>query len=556
MEDREVTDIYDVVVLGSGAAGLTAAFTAAHGGAKVAIFEKNDKLGGTTAWSGGHLWVPNNGLPGSAAGDSEEEAMTYLLSLGRGVLDEHLARALVHNGRTMVEFLNEKAETEFFVTEEFPDYHPSNVGGRPGGGRTIEVAIFPFDELGEWADKVTMSPYLPPYLTMSESPLGATVPKPPSEEEIARRAIRQERGSGQGLVGRLLRANLREGVDLFLEHRAASFIVEAGRVIGVTLSTPDGEKRVLARKGVVLATGGFEWNDELKRTFLRGALTHPVSIPTNEGDGLIMAMKIGAALQNMREAWWSPVAALPEGMNSMNRMMINADRTRPRSIIVNKKGRRFTNEAASYNAIGGAFHQEEVTAFEYANLPSWLVFDHEYFRRFGSAGRQLASLAGEAPPWLVTADSLPELADKLGIPGDELVKTVDRWNENVRAKYDPDFHRGESAHDLWWGDPLAKGAIEGTLGEIDTAPYYALRLEIGSLGTKGGPKVDVDARVIDLDGNPIIGLYAAGNVSSPTGMAYAGAGGTLGPGMTAGYLAGTHVAQLEPALLDATLDAI
>jgi 3-oxosteroid 1-dehydrogenase len=554
MEERKVTETFDVVVLGSGASGLTAAFTAAHNGASVGVFEKNDKLGGTSAWSGGHLWIPNNGLPGSAEGDSEEEAMTYMMSLGRGVLDEALARSLVHNGPEMVRFLNENAHTEFFVTEDFPDYHPSNAGGRPGGGRTIEVAIFPFAELGEWADKVTMSPYLAPYLTMSETPLGATVPKPPSAEEIERRAIRQERGSGQGLVGRLLRANLEAGVDLHLEHRAKRFIVEESRVVGVVFDTPEGEKTVLARKGVVLATGGFEWNEELKRTFLRGALTHPVSIPTNEGDGLIMAMRIGAALQNMREAWWSPVAELPEGMNSMNRMMINADRTRPRSIIVNKKGRRFTNEAASYNAIGGAFHQEEVTSFEYANLPSWLIFDNEYFRKFGSAGRKLD--AGEAN-WLTKADSLEELAEKLGVPGDELVSTVERWNANVAAGSDPDFHRGESAHDLWWGDPLAKGTIEGTLGAIDTAPYYALRLEIGSLGTKGGPKVDTSARVIDLDGTPIAGLYAVGNVSSPTGMAYAGAGGTLGPGMTAGYIAGQHVAALDPvATSDAVLEQV
>ncbi|HWL78005.1 FAD-dependent oxidoreductase [Microbacterium sp.] len=540
-----MSEAFDVIVLGSGAAGLTAAFTAADHGASVAVFEKNDELGGTSAWSGGHIWVPNNPYgPQLGIEDSEDDAMTYMRSLGRGVLDEDLARTYIHVGPEMLSYLDDRAGTEFFITVGFPDYHAANPGGRPEGGRTVEVPLFSFDELGEWKDKVTTSPYLAPYLTMSETPLGATVPHPPSPEEIERRNAHNERGSGQALVGRLLRANLRAGTQLRLSHRATRLLTEDGRVIGVEFATPDGTARAYARRGVVLATGGFEWNEELKRAFLRGPLTHPVSIPSNEGDGLIMAMRVGAALQNMREAWWSPVAVLPEGINRMNRMMINADRTRPRSIMVNRMGRRFTNEAASYNAVGGAFHQEDVTAFDYANLPCWLVFDEEYFRRFGSIGRQLGA---EEPRWLIRADTLDDLAEKLGVPADELNRTVARWNENVARGVDPDFHRGESAHDLWWGDPYAKGRIEGTLGPIDTAPYYALPLTIGALGTKGGPKVDTEARVIDLDGEPIPGLYAAGNVSSPTGMAYAGAGGTLGPAMTFGYIAGRGVARHEPA---------
>lgn len=544
---------FDVIVLGSGAAGLTAAFTAAKSGSSVAVFEKSDLLGGTTAWSGGHVWVPNNPYAkGSGVEDSEAEALTYLRSLSRGVLDDQLAQTYIRRGPEMLRFLDENAETEFFVTVGFPDYHAANPGGKPEGGRTVEVPLFSFDELGYWKDKVTTSPYLPAYLTMSEGPLGATVPQPPSAEEIDRRNAANERGSGQGLVGRLLRANLRTGTQLHVSHRAKELIREGGRIAGVVFDTPDGEVRAFARKGVVLATGGFEWNDELKRTFLRGVLTHPVSVPTNEGDGLVMAMKIGAALQNMREAWWSPVAVLPEGINRMNRMMINADRTRPRSIMINRKGRRFTNEAASYNAVGGAFHQEDVTAFDYANLPCWLIFDQEYFRRFGSIGRKLGS---EEPRWLISAPTLDELAGKLGVPGDELARTVSRWNANVAEGADPDFHRGESAHDLWWGDPYAKGTIAGTLGPIDEGPFHALPLTIGSLGTKGGPKIDTRARVIDLDGLPIAGLYAAGNVSSPTGMAYGGAGGTLGPAMTFGYIAGADVAASAPVDIDVDPDA-
>jgi succinate dehydrogenase/fumarate reductase flavoprotein subunit len=243
----------------------------------------------------------------------------------------------------------------------------------------------------------------------------------------------------------------------------------------------------------------------------------------------------------MREAWWMPAADLPEGVNAMNRCMINADRTRPRSIMVNRHGRRFTNEAANYNAFGGAFHQEDVAAFEYANLPSWLVFDQEYLRRYGTVGPYPPS--EEPPAWLESYPTLQALADDLGIPGEELQRTVETWNKYVAEGHDPDFHRGESAHDRWWGDPAYKGDKRGTLGPIDEPPYYAIRVESGALGTKGGPRVDPDARVLDLDGDVLEGLYAAGNaMGSPFGATYGGAGGTLGPAMVFGYIAGLHAA--------------
>jgi len=532
----------DVVVLGSGAAGLTAAFTAAAHGASVAVFEKADLLGGTSAWSGGHVWIPVNPHQHEAGvQDSEEEAFAYLMSLSRGLLDEDMVRTFLRAGPEMVRFLDDKAGTEFFVAEGFPDYHPEHPGGKPGGGRTIETPLFPFDELGEWADRVSPSPYLPPHLAMREAPLGSAVPQPPPAEEVARRRLRNERGMGQGLVGRLLKACLALGVELATDHRATELIMTDGVVTGAVFATPDGSREVRARRGVVLATGGFEWNEDYKKAFLRGPLTHPVTMPTSEGDGLRIALKAGAALGNMREAWWSPVAVLPEGLNPMNRQMLNADRTRPRSIIVNRRGVRFTNEAANYNAFGGAFHAEDVTRFDYANLPCWLIFDHEYLRRYGTVGQYPPS--DEAPPWLTAAPSLAKLAEVLGIPGGALTETVERWNRQAAQGRDPEFGRGESAHDLWWGDPYRKGSIEATLGPLDAPPFYAVELKSGSLGTKGGPRTDTDARVLDLDGKPIPGLYAAGNVmASPFGMTYGGAGGTLAPAMTFGYLAGRHVA--------------
>jgi 3-oxosteroid 1-dehydrogenase len=541
-------ETFDVVVLGSGAAGLTAAITAAEGGADVALFEKSDQVGGTSAWSGGHVWIPNHPYMSSVgATDSPEQALTYIMSLSRGLIEERLARAFIDAGPEMVRFLDSRTPTQFYAVGDFPDYHPENPGGLPGGGRTIECPLFPFDELGAWASRVTPSPYFASlHITMSETPLGSAVPAVPSREERRRRAIRDELGLGQALVGRLLRGCLDRGIEPRTSARARQLRLRDGRVTGVVLETPGGLIEVSARRGVILATGGFEWNEEFKRAFVRGPLTHPVSPRSNTGDGLYMAMKAGAMLGNMREAWWVPVVELPTGINAMDRVLLAGDRSRPRTIMINKHGRRFSNEAANYNAFGGAFHEEDVTRFEYANLPCWMVFDQEYLRRYGVLA---VHPPGETPPdWTISAPTLRELAIQLDVPADDLEDTVSRWNKHVAAGHDPDYGRGESAHDRWWGDPSWKHEKRATLGPLDEPPFYALPVKSGALGTKGGPRVDPDARVVDLDGQAIPGLYAAGNVmASPFAMTYGGPGGTLGPAMVFGYLAGRHTTASTPA---------
>jgi hypothetical protein len=219
---------------------------------------------------------------------------------------------------------------------------------------------------------------------------------------------------------------------------------------------------------------------------------------------------------------------------------VTCERTFPRSIMVNRAGQRFTNEAANYNAFGAAFHEIEVNRLEYRNLPCWLIFDSAYLERYGFGWD---SGPGQAPAWVTKAPSLEALAETLRIPSAALVKTVQRWNSMVAAGHDDDYCRGDSANDTWWGDPGMKGQRQGTLGPLDAAPFYAVEIVSSTLGTKGGPRTTIDAQVIDHDGNPIPGLYAAGNVmASPMGMTYGGAGGTLAPGMVFGYRAGRHAA--------------
>jgi 3-oxosteroid 1-dehydrogenase len=538
-----VTQELDLVVLGSGAAGLSAAVTAAAYGAEVGVFEKADLLGGTTAWSGGQVWVPNNPhMADVGATDTPEEALRYIMSLSHGLIDESLAAAYIASAPEMVRFFEERTPVQFYAVRGMPDYHPEFPGGKPAGGRTIECPLFPFTELGEWEHRVTVSPYMPGHLTMSETPLGAATPRPVSPDEVARRQAVNDRGCGQALTGRLLRACLDLEVALHTSAAGAELLIDDGRVVGVRIATDDGEIDVGARMGVVLATGGFEWNQEYVRAFLRGPMTHPVSMPTCDGDGLRMAMKAGAKLGNMREAWWIPASVVPESDNRTGRQLMSGPRCLPRSIMVNRHGRRFTNESANYNAFGGAFHVLDVAHFQYANLPCWMIFDGGYVDRFGFGARLAAP--GTVADWPVRADSLRELAEQLGIPAAELEATVERWNANVSAGHDPDHHRGESAHDLWWGDPRCKGRIEAALGPIEQAPFYAAEIKSGTLGTKGGPVTDTEARVIDIDGNVIEGLYAAGNtMASVFGMTYGGPGGTLGPAMTFGYLAGKHAGE-------------
>ena len=265
---------------------------------------------------------------------------------------------------------------------------------------------------------------------MSESSLGRKAPGGLPASELARRKIRDERGAGQALVGRLLKGCLDRGVVPQTSCRGVRLLIAGGEVTGVVVDGPDGTFEARARGGVVLATGGFEHDPHLVRTFLRGPLERAVSVPTNTGDALRMAMRAGADLATMREAWW--VATIDVDVPGRGRVpwQVNSERTRPHSIMVNDDGVRFTNEAANYNALGNAFHVVDVARFAYVNHPAWLVLDHHFASRYGLAGFRGA---GATPAWLTSAATVALLAAAIGVPAGALEETVARWNAHAAA---------------------------------------------------------------------------------------------------------------------------
>ena len=552
----------DVVVMGSGAAGLVAAITAADSGASVALVEKSDLIGGTTAMSGGIIWMPVNHLQAEAGiADSREQALAYLEALSLGQIDSDMAATLVDTGPEALRYLAERTPCQFHLIPGYPDYHPEHPGGLPGGGRSVDNALFSFSELGDWAACVR-NDRGPHPIMLTETPLGGATELPPAEI-LAARAKRHEFGMGLALVGALLRGLLDRGVEPVLQAPALRLVTEelpagssadgsdntgsdrtdsdrigtAVRVRGVELA--DG--RVIRSRAAIIATGGFEWNPELTAAFLRGPMTAPAGAPTNTGDGLTMAMQAGARLGNMSSAWWVPGVRVPgeESFGHQRTRLILLERTRPGSIMVNASGSRFTNEAGNYNAMGGAFHTFDPSGFCFPNLPCWLIFDHQHKLSYDVAG---VPPGPTTPSWMTRAETLDKLAAAISVPARQLEDTVAAFNADAAQGRDTEFGRGESAYDTFNGDQRIAG-VGATLGPLVTPPYYAVEIELGALGTNGGPKTDTRCRVLANTGGVIDGLYAAGNaMAAPTGLLYGGAGGTLGPAITTGYIAGRDAA--------------
>jgi len=541
---------FDVVVAGSGAAGMTAALTAADLGLSVVVIEKAGAFGGSTARSGGGIWAPGNAvLRAAGVTDTPGQARAYLAHVAGADVPASLREAFLEHGPGMLDLVLGQTPLRLAWVPGYADYYPEAPGGL-AGGRSVEPVPFDSRKLGAELGHLAR-PYLPSPVAITQAEyrwlsLGPRHPR--AVIAGARVAVRAARGRVRGRrvlsLGQALAAGLRagllaSGVPLWLGVAMTGLEVQDGRVTGVH-ATRDGESVLIrARRGVLIATGGFERNEEMRRRYQRepAGPQWTTGAPGNTGDGIRAGLEAGAAVGLMDDAWWGPSIPLPGGP-----YFCLAERSLPGCLLVNGAGQRFVNESAPYVDAVHAMYDGDTP--ENPHIPAWLVFDQRYRDRYLFAGRP----PGRALPrrWyaagaVVRADDLAGLAREMGVDAAGLVKTVTRFSEFAAAGRDEEFGRGDSAYDRYYGDPRCRP--NPNLAPLARPPFYAVKIVPGDLGTKGGLRTDEHARVLREDGTVIEGLYAAGNASaSVMGHSYAGAGATIGPAMTFGYIAARTMA--------------
>ena len=555
----------DLLIVGSGAAAMSAALTAMVAGLKVLMVEKEEYFGGASARSGGCIWMPNWSRATDAGGnDSREDAVRFLMHENGPRYNRTTAESFIDNGPAAIDFLEQHSELVFKWLPGFPDYHCDSPGGSTTG-RAYYPQSWDAGPLGREIHRLRPQPSFGTFLGMQigVNEVGTYITAGRSFRSllyvgkcILRRFRDQFRAgrslrlcSGNALIGSLAAAALQRGLELLTSTPARELIREGDRIIGAMVDTPTGRLRVEASRGVLLATGGFPHDSKRRAELFPPGATAPEvwgMMPYgNSGDGIRMAEAVGGKFSaDMKSPIaLTPINTLRMGEGPLSTMPIFFSRGMPGLIAVTRDGRRFCNEGRSYHDFGSALL---VKASGEPQAVAWIVCDHRLLRRWG------LGLAYPFPlpyrqhiksGYLKAGSTVRELALNAGIDPEGLERTVTAYNLDAARGQDPEFHRGSNAFDLANGDPTNKP--NPCVGPLDHGPYYAIRVYAGCVGTFAGLQTDGNARVVDASGRPIPGLYAAGNdMASITGGTYVAGGCTLGPGLTFGYIAARHAAGL------------
>ncbi|MFK7975541.1 MAG: FAD-binding protein [Halioglobus sp.] len=557
--DENVTTV-DWLVAGAGAGGMTGAVVAHQLGGSVLVVEKEPLYGGTTAKSGGVIWIPgNHDQKNVGVTDSTEDGYRYLKDLIGTTVPDARIRAYAENASEMLKFMTQHSRVKYSALPAYMDYYENSPGYKKGG-RSMDCEPINLKELGKEAEHIRIGHYdgllLPFSITVVEGRrlqdmgigsylLGAKllgrylldIPARLRKQRDNRQAL------GTALVARLRRSLQDRDIPLWLNSPIKELLVEDGVVTGAVINRNGDAVRVRATKGVLLATGGFSNNGPMREKYQPKPTSTQwtAAAPGSTGDAITLGESVNAALGFMECAWWSPTYRIPDGRV----LALIAGKSNPGSIMVSKQGKRFANEAQPY---------EDLVKEQYAansrgeeTMPCYLIFDANYRQKYAIGHIKPGKVESDSKipqenfdsGLIAKAETLPALAQQLGIDADNLVATVETFNQHARVGEDPEFHRGANEHDKYYADK--KVGPNPSLAALDKAPFYALRCEPGDLDTKGGLACDERGRVLANDGKVIQGLYAAGNASAAVmGNTYPGAGATIGSAMTFAYLAAQH----------------
>jgi 3-oxosteroid 1-dehydrogenase len=544
----------DIIVVGSGAGGMTAALIGSDLQNHVIVLEKSSVYGGTTALSGGGIWVPCNHLMIQAGlDDSPEEALAYLQAVTQSQVEVQRLQAYIDQAATLVKYLEKNSHVKFEILPGLSDYYAEYYGFKQQAGRTLIAKPFERRKLGIIAknlrrphpqtlifNRITVTPQEASQMVNSSLKGRLNAAYILSQYFLNPRRFLGQQDSrltmGNALIGRLRLSLLDRKIPVWLNTSVQELVVENNTVVGVKAEQNGKTMMIRANKGVILASGGFSRNQCMRLQYHR----HPISeqwtaaSPDNTGDGIQMGMSVGADCDLMQAAWWTPTSIVPDTEYAY---VLIIEKSLPGSIIVNSHGKRFTNEAAPYIDVAKKMYESN-------SIPAFFIFD----RRFRNQYPTGPLMPGFTPKkylkngYIQVAHTIEELAQKCQVNPLGLIKTIHKINQYAAIGQDLEFQRGNNSYDRYYGDDRVKP--NPCLGAIDRPPFYAIKVFPGDLGTKGGLKTNQNAQVLRKDGSVIQGLYGIGNVSaSVMGDTYPGGGATIGPAITFGYIAACHATQ-------------